>query len=622
MVKEIAPKFEAKMPPSIATKNAKKGAQGDKSAFMSLLENLGKTTQKTLESSLESSSNPKTESALNPHPKTPKNARDLRLESQKDSHNLKPQKTPLQSANLTPKIQNIALESSQDSRIDLQDSSADSKQDSPKDSAKIETPKALIDSPKTSQSPLESLLKTPKNAESALESPLESQSESQNEEKPLESPKIAQDSLKDSPKIPPQEILKDSPKDSQNPPRDSTQNPRDSSAPKEDSPKDSPKNPPKLGIKNTLKYGAFAAFDALSLLKPSNGVKISEIIKKADELALNLQSAKFARIKNAPIFAQKIESPKIAPNLKSQKTLESPKIAPQMPNFESPKTPELPKDSSAQNPLNALLNKMDSPKSDSPKTAPDSQKTDSPKLDSPKTDLPKTPQITQDSPKTQDSQKAESPKIAQKLDSPKTPESSQFSANQDANENENPAQDPNIKPVKFKPELQKSTPQKTPESPQNSENTANLAPLQSAPKTANLPQNATMQHFARNLAHEIQSHNPPITRLTLELQPANLGSVEVSIISQGKNLQIQLHASQNTLNLFIQNQSELRAQLANLGYDGVAMSFSNGAQMGFSDREGKWQYFAAPKRNKISLEADDEGKIEDNFEIMLINSYA
>ena len=57
-------------------------------------------------------------------------------------------------------------------------------------------------------------------------------------------------------------------------------------------------NTPPLSLKNTLKYGAFSGFDALSLLKPSNGKKLSELIKKADELALNLEKLKYQSSKN------------------------------------------------------------------------------------------------------------------------------------------------------------------------------------------------------------------------------------------------------------------------------------------------------------------------------------
>ena len=59
----------------------------------------------------------------------------------------------------------------------------------------------------------------------------------------------------------------------------------------------------KLGIANTLKYGAFKAFDALSLLKPSDGKKLSELIKKADELSLNLQSVKYTKMAQTPLSA-------------------------------------------------------------------------------------------------------------------------------------------------------------------------------------------------------------------------------------------------------------------------------------------------------------------------------
>ena len=57
----------------------------------------------------------------------------------------------------------------------------------------------------------------------------------------------------------------------------------------------------------------------------------------------------------------------------------------------------------------------------------------------------------------------------------------------------------------------------------------------------------------------------------------------------------------------------------------VAMSFSNGAQMGFSDNSGKWKYesqrFGANKAgNTFGLNENDEQN--EIFEIMITNNYA
>ncbi len=422
----------------------------------------------------------------------------------------------------------------------------------------------------------------------------------------------------------------------------------------------------KLGIANTLKYGAFKAFDALSLLKPSDGKKLSELIKKADELSLNLQSVKYTRMAQTPLSANyfanqlttsapKITEPNLAQNLAQNMsanqtaTKEAPsqmaqdsalaQILSESPN-ETKKSLETNKGESPKNEAIATKNeiKNDSAKNDKNSDSPnngknvaqnskDSSQNGTQTLDSKdlKTPDSKQPQIAES--KAQENAKMPEPKIEQsKAEQPKALEQTP--------KNDAPTTPPNsdLKPASFKVgESKFQAPKGESAQIQNTEPTQNnIANAESAPKTEQLGSKLfdareTMRHFAHNLRNEIQNYKPPLTKITLELQPANLGSVEVSIISQGKNIQIQLNASQNTLNLFIQNQSDLRTALSQIGYDNVAMSFSNGSQMGFSDNSGKWRYESNANkfRNNFGLknvqDSQDENEV---FEIMITNNYA
>lgn len=422
----------------------------------------------------------------------------------------------------------------------------------------------------------------------------------------------------------------------------------------------------KLGIANTLKYGAFKAFDALSLLKPSDGKKLSELIKKADELSLNLQSVKYTRMAQTPLSANyfanqlatsapKIVEPNLAQNLAQNMsanqtaTKEAPsqmaqdsalaQILSESPN-ETKKSLETNKGESPKNEAIATKNeiKNNSAKNDKNGDSPNNGKNvaqnskDSPQngtqtLDSKDLKTPdlKQPQVAES--KAQENAKMIEPKIEQsKAEQPKAPEQMP--------KNDAPTTPPNsdLKPASFKVgESKFQAPKGESAQIQSTEPTQNnIANAESAQKTEQLGSKLfdareTMRHFAHNLRSEIQNYKPPLTKITLELQPANLGSVEVSIISQGKNIQIQLNASQNTLNLFIQNQSDLRAALSQIGYDNVAMSFSNGSQMGFSDNSGKWRYESNANkfRNNFGLknvqDSQDENEV---FEIMITNNYA
>ncbi len=432
----------------------------------------------------------------------------------------------------------------------------------------------------------------------------------------------------------------------------------------------------KLGIANTLKYGAFKAFDALSLLKPSDGKKLSELIKKADELSLNLQSVKYTKMAQTPLSANyfanqlansapKIAEPNLAMNLaqntpnnanqsapkevpsqKAQNDSALAQVLSELPN-EAQKTQEN-KGESPKNEAIATKNeiKNDSAKNDkngdstnngknlAQNSTKDSSKNATQTIDSKsletKNEQSKVAELkAQENAKMPES-KAPEPKIEQsKIEQPKTPEQTP--------KNENPTSTPpnsDLKPVSFKVGANESKPQAPKVESAQTQSTEptqnNIASAESTQKTEQLGSKLfdareTMRHFAHNLRSEIQNYKPPLTKITLELQPANLGSVEVSIISQGKNIQIQLNAPQNTLNLFIQNQSDLRTALSQIGYDNVAMSFSNGSQMGFSDNSGKWRYESNANkfRNNFGLKSLDDAQDEsETFEIMITNNYA
>ena len=367
-----------------------------------------------------------------------------------------------------------------------------------------------------------------------------------------------------------------------------------------ESPKEAPQTFSNIGIKNTLKYGAFAAFDALSLLKPSDGKKLSELIKKADELSLNLQSIKYTKIGDSKPTFSNMPTQNASLNHKQDSTNLAQDLTQNITKFESDSTKSdittQAKDSTAKETNIEHKDTKNTQKIDennAKNTQPQSPKQDSAKID-----------LKEPKEAPQNTKQAES-KIDNTAESP---------LKNILNNNKNS----DIKPANFTTENKQE---------QHTKPTQDNQPIASAESSTKIEHKIfdakeTMRHFANNLKQEIQNYKPPLSKITIELQPANLGNVEVSIISQGKNIQIQLHSNQQTLNLFIQNQSDLRAALTQIGYENVAMSFNNGSQMGFSDNNGKWRYESNNKfRNAFSLNNESEDN-EDIFEIMIINNYA
>ena len=87
----------------------------------------------------------------------------------------------------------------------------------------------------------------------------------------------------------------------------------------------------------------------------------------------------------------------------------------------------------------------------------------------------------------------------------------------------------------------------------------------------------TFLHFSDKLREALQNYRPPITRLSLELNPENLGSVELTITKRGENVSVQITSNQNALQLFMQNAQEFKNSLSNLGLNDVNLEFKDNA---------------------------------------------
>ncbi|MGL2799318.1 flagellar hook-length control protein FliK [Helicobacter pylori] len=84
----------------------------------------------------------------------------------------------------------------------------------------------------------------------------------------------------------------------------------------------------------------------------------------------------------------------------------------------------------------------------------------------------------------------------------------------------------------------------------------------------------TIKHFTQQLKQEIQEYKPPMSKISMDLFPKELGKVEVIIQKMGKNLKVSVISHNNSLQTFLDNQQDLKNSLNALGFEGVDLSFS------------------------------------------------
>lgn len=85
----------------------------------------------------------------------------------------------------------------------------------------------------------------------------------------------------------------------------------------------------------------------------------------------------------------------------------------------------------------------------------------------------------------------------------------------------------------------------------------------------------SVRNFAQALREEVLNYKPPITKLSLELNPQNLGTLELTITKKGKDLHIQVVSNATAVGLFLQNQVDFKNNLAQVGFENVDLSFSS-----------------------------------------------
>ncbi len=116
--------------------------------------------------------------------------------------------------------------------------------------------------------------------------------------------------------------------------------------------------------------------------------------------------------------------------------------------------------------------------------------------------------------------------------------------------------------------------EKTKESNNSAQNAQNAQASDKASENKSVTPKETIKHFTQQLKQEIQEYKPPMSRISMDLFPKELGKVEVIIQKVGKNLKVSVISHNNSLQTFLDNQQDLKNSLNALGFEGVDLSFS------------------------------------------------
>ncbi|GAA7547706.1 flagellar hook-length control protein FliK [Helicobacter pylori] len=116
--------------------------------------------------------------------------------------------------------------------------------------------------------------------------------------------------------------------------------------------------------------------------------------------------------------------------------------------------------------------------------------------------------------------------------------------------------------------------EKTKESNNSAQSAQNTQASDKTSENKSVTPKETIKYFTQQLKQEIQEYKPPMSRISMDLFPKELGKVEVTIQKVGKNLKVSVISHNNSLQTFLDNQQDLKNSLNALGFEGVDLSFS------------------------------------------------
>jgi len=122
----------------------------------------------------------------------------------------------------------------------------------------------------------------------------------------------------------------------------------------------------------------------------------------------------------------------------------------------------------------------------------------------------------------------------------------------------------------------------------------------------------TIRHFAQTLQEQVENYKPPFTRMQLTLDPKDLGKVEVTLISRGNNLHIQVNSNPTAIGVMAIQGNELRNQLTSMGFTDVQMQFNMNQQQHQQHQQDNRQH------KYLAKEYIDIDEIPENYDSLEI----
>ncbi len=128
-----------------------------------------------------------------------------------------------------------------------------------------------------------------------------------------------------------------------------------------------------------------------------------------------------------------------------------------------------------------------------------------------------------------------------------------------------------------------------------------------------------VKYLSQDVKQAIDDYKAPFSRVKIQLNPKNLGDVDLTIVQRGNNLHVNITSNNAAINTLAMNANDLKTQLQNNGINNASLNFSNNSEQGFSSQQNQQQNQQAKKEYMYFDNEEQNEEVLSSLEIVLPN---
>lgn len=128
-----------------------------------------------------------------------------------------------------------------------------------------------------------------------------------------------------------------------------------------------------------------------------------------------------------------------------------------------------------------------------------------------------------------------------------------------------------------------------------------------------------VKYLSSDVKNAIEDYKSPFTRVRLQLNPQNMGEMDLTVVQRGNNLHVNLSSNNAAINTLLLHANELRQQLQNSGINNATLNFSNHSDSGanHSQQEQRQQEQKAHKTYEALAKEEITEEVLSSLEIIV-----